>query len=408
MNKTKKEKKWGRKSPHKWPYPKEMVTEAICQLPKPEAITREQAITFVNAILFPVTSPNRKQRRTNETTNQKFIRLLASHDFRSASRSFDQLPIATINEKTKKQIEHLYPAPQEDQPDMQCPSPKELDYMRTSIDEVKEELDKMRIAAPGRSGISIKHLRQLFISDERAAYALTMVINIILLGEDEWKDQRLIRITEARGLGLVKDAKTEQLRPIGINEALLNLAARLGLNKQRDKITKALNQADFGFNRSGGTENINQVLNTLREKHRQLNLPFILLQIDFENAFNSTFRKAIFNAIRKHCPGLLPFARLRYHDLKIFYEDAHDAFTIHSKAGVSQGCPCSPAFFQLVLSEVMAQARKTQNSIILTYLDDSNTVCRDFPTAKTQYDIIKAEGEKVGLRTNVKKNGIVL
>ena len=194
--------------------------------------------------------------------------------------------------------------------------------MRTDDDEIREQLEAMHASAPGKSKISIKHLRQLVRTDERVLQAITKVANAILLWEEGCDDPRLLKLTEARGVGLVKDETSGKLRTIVVNEAILNVVARIALKKLRGSILDALHEDDYGFSRAGGTENISQTLNALLHFHQQRNMPFVLLQLDFENAFNSTFRQAIFDSIWRKCPGFLPFARFRYGYLKILFRDS--------------------------------------------------------------------------------------
>jgi hypothetical protein len=226
---------------------------------------------------------------------------------------------------------------------------------------------------------SVAHLRQLVSLDRRVLEAFTKVANMILCGVETSKDPRLQFLTEARGIGLVKDLLSGKLRPVGINETFLNLIARIALRKLGGAIHNGLHKHDFGFNRTGSSgraENLLQIVRALVQQSFRTGRPFAILQLDFENAFNSAFRKAIFDCIRRKHPELIPFARFRYHGLLVHFKDNNYYFVIHSKAGVSQGCLCSPAFFQMLMTEVLQEVRSDMETIALSYLNDV-TIAKD-------------------------------
>ena len=64
-----------------------------------------------------------------------------------------------------------------------------------------------------------------------------------------------------------------------------------------------------------------------------------LLQIDFENAFNSITRSSVLDAAQKFIPSLAPFASFCYSQhSKLFF----NATLIQSESAVQQGDPLGP------------------------------------------------------------------
>jgi len=400
----------------KLPVPHQTVHDAVTRTP--ENPDTDQSISLVYDILKthletrpPTSAEAESPGAAPPSAADRIFRTLRRInvcDFKGASRELDALPKAVFDDPAIQKLKALYPSHADDVPNTQCPGPEELESLRITPSQLKDSLKRMKSSAPGRSKIGAGHLKYLINMDKRTLAAFTNVANIMLLGLEGWDDPRLNRLTEARGIGLVKDALSGKLRPIGVNETFLNLVARIGLVRVKSKITSALHKHDFGFGKTGGTENIIQVTNALLRHRSKNGTPFILLQLDFENAFNSVFRSAIFKGLREKCPELLPFARFRYKDLRVFFEDASVQFQIDSKAGVSQGCPISPALFQLVMSEILSEVRKMPEAVVLSYLDD---VCMIFLTVSDAWKAlldVKSRSEAIGLKLNIGKCRLIV
>ena len=404
------------KTSSKLPYTLSIITEALAQIKTedPKALTQHESISLVDALLSPLISnpPPRHPPKPIHVADgesekhkhaRRFLTLLRKNGFKEASRVAESMPTADLNLKNEQQLRRLYPNHEGDQPDMTCPDPASLVGFKINEETLVDTLNHMRSSAPGKSRISVGHLRHILQLDSRIRAAFTNVANIILLGEDNWDDPRLLRLTEARGIGLVKDMVTGKLRPIGVNEAFLNAVARIGLRRFKDVILESLDPMDFGYSRPGGTENILQIVRSLIHFIAPTNKSLVILQLDFENAFNSVFRSAIFERIRTTCPELLPFARFRYKDLQVFFADVSNNFIINSTAGVSQGCPCSPAFFQLVMSDILKEVRLQERSLILSYLDDVTMIFSSPRDALVALKMVRDRAQAVGLKLNLSK-----
>ena len=392
----------------KLPYRIEFAHQAIEKATEQDKapLTDEASVELVISLLAPCLDQTRPRKVNQDGPNTKALNVLKkldTLDFRGAAREFDSLPIASLNEKTKEELQQLYPHHQEDIPNMLDEPNVSSEALRVTPNQLKEALESMKISAPGRSRLTIGHLRQLMATDPVVLQAFTNVANIILLGGDLAEDPRLNKLTEARGIGLVKDLLTGKLRPIGINEAFLNLIARIGLYRMKDKILESFHENDYGFGKVGGTENVIQIARAIVRSNMRRGRPIIMLQLDFKNAFNSVFRKAIFEQIRAKCPELLPFARYRYRDLRVFFQDAEDGFVIASKAGVSQGCSLSPALFQMVMTEVLKEVRNIPGILALSYLDDVTIVASSLKEAWQAFLKVQIKASKIGLHLNLSK-----
>ena len=229
------------------------------------------------------------------------------------------------------------------------------------------------------------------------------------MGEQASEDQRLASFTLARGLALLKDdappedeSKT-RIRPIGINEVFLNLLARIALSKAGGLIATKLDRLDLGFGTAGGAEAVIHSLQTIFNRQEREGKTFVLIQTDFENAFNSVLRQAIFDAVSEHCPELLFLLNFRYTNLQAHFVSGETDVKISSTAGVSQGCPLSPALFQLVMSCILKPVREQFPGVIFSFLDDNSIMCDSLPAAAAAFHLIKERSAKVGLKMNLTK-----
>lgn len=89
--------------------------------------------------------------------------------------------------------------------------------------------------------------------------------------------------------------------------------------------------------------------------------------------------------------------------MRVTFRDADgDDFEIPSTRGVSQGCPLSPALFQLVMSDVVREIRR-KYGICFSYLDDNTIILTSVSHAIDVLEIIKRDAAKVGLELNLSK-----
>jgi hypothetical protein len=234
--------------------------------------------------------------------------------------------------------------------------------------------------------------------NEKVTMVITRGINVILAGASDAEKDALRHLVKARGVPLAKAGKG--IRPIAVNEVFMNLVARLALSKTRDKIMAGLHPADLGFSRPGGTEAAIHSVNCLYKCAAKSNTDFVLLQSDFTNAYNTVRRDAVFAAIEEVCPELIPLLMFRYDGMVVeFFDKMGFPFSIESQTGVSQGCPLSPAIFQVTMSKVLRSLRERWPTVF-SFLDDNNGIMPSVSDAKLALELLEAEAAKIGLALN--------
>lgn len=400
----------------KFPYPMKILRQSLEEIeelsqPTYTAEKNEQAIAIVYKLIFPdiPERPPQDTRTTLESATPRFLTQLRNSNFKQASRELERGRVAPLQPPIISQLLRLYPL-SANILDLHIPDINSSRHLEISSNDYMDQLDRMRISAPGPSRITASHIKNLCRKSEKIRDAFVTVANIILLGLEEANDPRLVRLTNARGIPLVKKDKPGltvdemEIRPIGINEAFMNVIVKWGLSKVQDKISKKLTQHDFGYNRPGSVEGIIHSLRGLYNYSTKQQQQFALIQTDFSNAFNSIARQAIFEAVEETCPELLPLVRFRYQAMNIAYKDHVSTVDIPSSSGVSQGCPLSPALFQLVMSKVLRKARSQgRQGLIFSYLDDNSIVFKSMEEAVTAFETIAESARQVGLNLNITK-----
>ena len=334
------------------------------------------------------------------TTRHRAAAQLAKGKYKETSRTLEAVPrreVKTCEEELKK----LYPeATTEYSFEIQ---PDKLKEIKVTKQEVLREIGGMARteSAPAWSGITANHLHR-WCDKDAFLEAITWYVRDLLNGRLA-KEHPLKEINRARGLPLNKE--NGGVRPIGINETVQNVAARVLLTKFSSKITAVLDaEQDMGFNKPGGSEAIVRALDALRRKADTNGQSMIILAIDFRNAFNSVLWDKMFALVKKRVPELLPFMTERYKDMVVEFKDGTGEAVLRMQRGVSQGCPLSPAIFQIVINEILAGARGTNPTMpCYAYLDDCTLVAHSLAEAATAYASIKHAAAEFGLEINEKK-----
>ena len=232
-----------------------------------------------------------------------------------------------------------------------------------TLEHVLQNLDST--SAPGASSMSFALLKKLGPD----------VLRPLLqpyFGRSRWDYSRPCHrethalLVSVRALGLDKTGlgRVEDLRPIGIGEALRRLAHKCWLLQEGEGIGRTLAlHGQFGCGFKNGSEVIHRLTTSALEALYERQLACASSETDARNAYCSIFRSAIQRGIAKHAPGLLPFFDFLYGPQALaqafFYSPGNPAVvgSCLLPSGVHQGCVLGPLFFSLGLDELLQQVR---------------------------------------------------
>ena len=127
---------------------------------------------------------------------------------------------------------------------------------------------------------------------------------------------------------------------------------------------------------------------------------WVLVQLDFSNAFNSLHRRAILDAIATRAPQLYRYCNTAYAapSLLIFGD-----FEISSEEGIQQGDPLGPLLFCLCLQPILESIIEP---LLIGYMDDL-TFGGPAPMTAQAVEDIQRLGEPLGLHLNPSKCEII-
>ena len=378
------------------PYPKPFLNQVFLKL---ENCTMQETPSIALQIIFP--NLYAISRKLNTSRYQDPLEKAQFHfvknEFQKLTNVLNSSPLTTINEDTISSLHQLFPNEPSTERILVNTTLQEISYQ-----ELMDELNLMckRRRAPGLSGITPQHLHHLCKTSRSIGIALSVLTNKILQGEtDDVVNADYLKITKLAPLRKSNGG----IRPIGVNETLLNLCSRIALRQCTEMISSYLHNLDFGFNRKGATEAVSHCI-MFTWSHLEKNAKrFIIIKFDFTNAYNSLLRSKIFQVVHQYCPQLLPFLYFRYQGVKFKFPTMLDNDLIECNSGVCQGCPLSPAIFQLVMSDLLRPIREQFPFPITSFQDDVKAIVPDdFNTINDLYSTLKKRAAEFGLILNSK------
>ena len=141
-----------------------------------------------------------------------------------------------------------------------------------------------------------------------------------------------------------------RVRPIVVREAFVRLIS--GWKLSEIALEEKLSKEQFGVGSRGGVE---AVIHSIRSAidHGTNGL----LKLDFQNAFNTTSRTRMYEAVKKDAPQLAPLFWNTYRGEAqlIAMDDSGNCVTVRSKTGGRQGDPMMPFVFSLAIKPMVEE-----------------------------------------------------
>lgn len=205
-------------------------------------------------------------------------------------------------------------------------------------------------------------------------------------------------------------------RPISLLNTDYKIMSKALANRFTKHLPKLINASQTGFVKGRNiSENI-RTLSDIMEYLKDNSQPGILINIDFEKAFDSlnwNFMEITLNKFN-FGPSFTQWVKTLYNNISsCIINNGHTSKFFPVCRGVRQGDPLSPYLFILV-TEMMAAKIRQANDIkgfqvrdneykVLQYADDTSGVLHDLKSARIFLDVVGEFGKYSGLNLNVEK-----
>ena len=232
---------------------------------------------------------------------------------------------------------------------------------------------------------------------------LRKVINLLLSGNADPEIQ--MYLAGAKLTALAKGGS--DIRPIAAGNIFRRIASKAVCSLIQSRSRALFQDSQVGVSYPAGAEFVVHSMRDVLARHWSEEdgwfneHEFMLVTIDFKNAFNTINRSIMLRECASSFPDLFPWVQWCYGSCPLlFYYDK----TIDSCVGVQQGDPLGPFLFCLVLQQLVQRVKDTCPRLESNkwYLDDGTIAGRPEDTLKTLH-IIREFGPSLGLHLNLSK-----
>ena len=244
--------------------------------------------------------------------------------------------------------------------------------------------------------------------------ALHRILNFVWEREvipDDWKRGLLVKLTKKGDLSLCGNWRGIML--LSIPSKVLT---RVILNRMKVAVDEALRDEQAGFRKDRSCIDHIATLRIIVEQTIECSSPLYLLFVDFEKAFDSLDREAMWRILRHYgIPNkIINMLKVQYQGFTCqVLHGGTMTEPIEVKTGVRQGCLLSPLLFLVVLDWVSKNAYEgkrlglqwTLNQRLedLDYADDLCLLTHRLTDMKVKGERLQETGGQVGLKINIQK-----
>jgi hypothetical protein len=281
--------------------------------------------------------------------------------------------------------------------------------------EIIQALQAMKSGkAPGPDDIPPEALKQ---NPQQSADILQSLLNKIWEEEivpEDWKNGYIVKLPKKGDL-----SECQNWRGIQLLSIPSKVLMRVILERVRAAVDQKLRQEQAGFRQGKSCTDQIATLRIIVEQSVEWQSPLYLNFIDFEKAFDSLDRTAIWKLLR-HYGIPLKITRIIqsfYHNMTcqvIHNNDLTQQFRVET--GVRQGCLLSPLIFLLAIDWVMKESTIVPRGIQWTlgkkledldFADDISLIANAYKQMQEKTNALERNAEKLGLKVNVSKTKVM-
>lgn len=323
----------------------------------------------------------------------RVLQFLRAGRLTMAADAVDARPPARATPQVVAQLRELHPrAPVPDA----VPTPTQSSVIKQLVDTgllaaVVKALP--RLSGAGPSGMCFEHIKAAVLGSERAAEALRQLVNAALMGRLTGRASVLLA---SRLVALPKPGGG--VRPLAVGEVLCRIISMCAV-RLATKVPAALAPTQLGVGVPGAIETI---LATVRSAVRQ-HPDWLVVTLDWRNAFNSVCRRAVLKAVNHVQPDLAGWANTLFTEHSALLTDG--GAVLSSQQGVRQGDPFSPMAFDMAIQPVLnaaCVAVRAVGGVVRAYHDDL-TIVAPAAAAKAAVRQIQMRGKQIGLQLRPNK-----
>ena len=227
-----------------------------------------------------------------------------------------------------------------------------------------------RLTSGGLQQITPWHLKRALLSDTNQAGAIAASRLATRWARGDFSRSLGELVAESQLIALYKDNSKMDVRPFGIGCALRRLLTRAYCAKTRDKIIAHCRESQLGLLKGGYEVGVH----AMRELAKQAKLSgWVIMLLDFANAFNSVDRNLLLKLACAHCPELAKLTLWLYGVESHLVTTRGD--TLKSSTGTQQGCTLSNPLFALTMEFISTKIKNIEGlRVHQFYWDDTALV----------------------------------
>eukprot|EP00438_Fugacium_kawagutii_P017492 Skav211850 [mRNA] locus=scaffold1622:6900:9179:+ [translate_table: standard] len=255
--------------------------------------------------------------------------------------------------------------------------------------------------APGPSSLRAQHLLEACWPGGRDSLLVQLAGVICLLASGLACDTAAPLLAGANLVAIPK--QQGGVRPIAIGEVLRRLTGKCLMELVRQDARQMLFPAQVGVSVPAGSELAVHCVRAWHARHAGVKGK-VLVNLDFQNAFNTVSRQEVLSATRANFPSLTRWVRWCYGGPTTLQ---FGGTALQSAAGVQQGDPLGPLLFAAALQPLATELREGPLDLALFYLDDG-VLAGDVAAVGAAVAHVQQRAASLGLRLNLSKCEVVV